>query len=144
MHLGKIKKIQKHSKILKNFMKEIYQNQYTINDEKVEGWKFLPRICIKVYTQDTYFYSILNEHVGTRGQDHLTPWYNMLYETFRISLLTDDLNINQSQYVFRASFMSNSDINTLLKIISDHSDEQILIRGFVNASMNCKIALNYI
>ena len=31
MHLGKIKKIQKHSDILKNFMEEIYKNTYKIN-----------------------------------------------------------------------------------------------------------------
>ena len=31
MHLGKIKKIQKHSDILKNFMNEIYGGAYKSN-----------------------------------------------------------------------------------------------------------------
>jgi hypothetical protein len=42
-------------------MLDFYENKFMVNGEQVEGWFFLPRICIKVYTEDTFLYSILNE-----------------------------------------------------------------------------------
>jgi hypothetical protein len=40
--------------------------------------------------------------------------------------------------------MQNTEINNLLRIIEENNGENILVSGFLNASMNEKIARNYI
>jgi len=91
----KFKKLKKLSEMLINFMDQIYKGSYTVDGEKIEGWRFLPRICIKMYTLDTFLYSVLSEGHDRPG-NHLKLWSDILYETFQIYLFSQQLILTEA------------------------------------------------
>lgn len=83
------------------------QEFHEYNEKKVEGWKWLPRVCFKIFSANTFFYNCVMDrlaHCKNFNEDDkaqindLMPWLQLISMVLRKSIWRQDEDEPEFQF----------------------------------------------
>jgi len=92
-------------------------------NQNIEGWRWLPRICMSIFTANTFFYTSIIDRISRvtnfTGEErnelgYLLPWMELIYKVLHKSIWrSDDFKEHlyfetEPNYVYRATLLTDS------------------------------------
>lgn len=150
------------AKVLNDYVVDQVGQTFVHKGQPKDGWRWLPIICLKILTANTFFYSIFMEKLQRTTHSkhdkevlkHLLPWVQLLYRALK-RLVKRNSSIQSHEfyftkeptYVYRAMLMTPDEIGVLCNLLAvckkEDAKRRILLPGFVSASVSLRIALEF-